>query len=49
MHNNFLKQTIDREDTQLGFSRLKSYQKNLILNASAISSFDTQASKPTEF
>jgi hypothetical protein len=44
-----LKQTLKKDEKEPGFPRLESHRKRLILNASALPPFDTQAPKPTEF
>ncbi len=49
MDQNYLKQTLEKEEKEPGFNRLEPHRKNLILNASATPPFDTQASKPTDF
>jgi hypothetical protein len=49
MDKNSLKQTLEKEEKEPGFSCLESYRKNLILNASAVPPFDAPAAKQTEF
>lgn len=39
----------DKSKKEPSFSRLEEHRKNLILNASAISPYDTPATQPTEF
>jgi hypothetical protein len=46
---NTLKQTLEKDKKEPGFHRLELQKKNLILDASALHPFDTQASKPTDF
>jgi hypothetical protein len=49
MDKNSLKQTLEKEEKEPGFSCLESHRKNLILNASAVPPFDAPAAKQTEF
>lgn len=39
----------DKEEKEPGFNRLEAHKKQLILNASAVSPYDTKASEPSEF
>jgi len=43
------KNTKEKLDKEPGFSRLEEHCKNLILNASSLSPYDTPATQPTEF
>jgi len=49
MDKQSLKTQQEKEEKELGFTRLETHRKNLILNASAQPPFDSQASTPTEF
>jgi len=49
MDKNNLKQTLEKEEKEPGYSKLEPYHKNLILNASATPPFDVKANKPTKF
>jgi hypothetical protein len=49
MDSNNLKQISEKEEKEPGFPRLETHRKNLILNATSLSPYNTQADKPTEF
>jgi hypothetical protein len=47
--NNISRTNKEKEEKEPGFKRLEYHKKNLILNASALPSFDQAADEPTEF
>jgi len=47
--NNMSRSIKEKEEKEPGFNRLESHKKQLILNASAVSPYDSMASEPTEF
>lgn len=49
LHDTMDRNSKNKEDKDPGFNRLEVHRKKLILNASAVSPFDTEASNPTEF
>jgi hypothetical protein len=49
LHETMDKNSKNKEDKDPGFGRLESHRKKLILHASAVPPFDSEASNPTEF
>jgi hypothetical protein len=49
LHDTINKSSRNKEEKDPGFTRLELHRKKLILHASAIPPFDTEASSPTEF
>jgi hypothetical protein len=48
--DNYMSRSIkEKEEKELGFNRLEPHKKQLILNASAVSPYDTKALEPSEF
>jgi len=47
--NNITRSIKEKEDKEPGFNRLEQHKKQLILNASVVSPYDTKAAEPSDF